>query len=106
MQVAEFSGVWGGIFHLRRTLIEATSLHSAMALRTRTATIATPTEAEIQPMMLTKITHACSVSPHWSRPNANPINPPQMLATITAEKAKDRANTEGRALGTSKLCGR
>jgi len=56
--------------------------------------------------MLTKITHACSVSPHWSRPNANPINPPQMLATITAEKAKDRANTEGRALGTSKLCGR
>ena len=55
-ELFEFTGISNAGHVLRRAFAEATSFHSDIALRTRTATIATPTDVITDPRQATKNT--------------------------------------------------
>ena len=62
-------------------------------------------DATREPEQLIAKTKASLFSSHCRRASANPINPPQSPATITAENAMTLAAIEGSALGMLKLSG-
>ena len=76
-----------------------------MARNANTQTMATPNDATREPDQLIAKTKASLFSSHCRRASANPINPPQSPATITAENAMTLAGIEGSALGMLKLSG-
>ena len=63
-KVIELIGIRNASHVLRRAFAEATSFHSDIALRTRTATIATPTDVITEPKQAIKNTQRFPLLPH------------------------------------------